>query len=132
MLDPQEDGTQQHGEAFVPVFDADLLQRSDRAADAGVVVDDIEAAEFLDRARNQCFDFGFARDIGFLKDGAASALFAIAHRAFSPLDIEVGDYDCRALSGKAHRGAATDAAGSARYDRDFSIEPTHDRSPVRK
>ena len=50
VLDAEENRAQQDREGAVPIFARDVLDRSDRAAEAGIVVDDVEVAEFLDRA----------------------------------------------------------------------------------
>jgi len=68
MLHPKENAAQQNRERLVPVFDRDVFERSGRAAEAGVIVDDVEAAEFLERAIDEGFHIRLGRDVGFLED----------------------------------------------------------------
>ena len=52
MLDAEEDAAQKHPESAIPVLDRGLFERSKRASEPGVVVDDVETAELLDRPRD--------------------------------------------------------------------------------
>src|SRR5208282_4027370 len=97
MLHPEEYAAQQYILALVPILDGDLFERSDCPADSGVVVNDVEAPELLDRACDERLDFSFGGDVGFLKDRATGVLFAIANRGFATLDVKVRDHDRRTL-----------------------------------
>src|SRR5579864_4613477 len=126
MLDAEEDRAQQYREGAIPVLGRDLLQRADRAAESRVVVHDIEAAEFLDRAIDGALDVLLAGDVGELEDRVAAVLLAIAHRGVAALAIEIGDDDCGALARETDRSRATDATRRAGDDRNFLIESSHD------
>ena len=125
MLHPEENAAQQHRLALVPVLDGNLFERSDRAADAGVIIDDVETPELADRARDQRLDFSFGGYVGLLKDRAPRVLLAIANRSFAAFDVKVGDHDRRAFTRELDRGRASDSARRAGDYRHFALEPVH-------
>src|SRR5882672_1901907 len=63
----------------VPTFGGDLLQRTDRPDQTGVVEGAVETAEFADRTDDQRLNIGLGCDVGLLEHGAASILLALTH-----------------------------------------------------
>ena len=121
MLDSQEYAARQHREGAVPVLDAGLLDRPQRAGQPGVVEGDIETAEFFDRAIDHRLDVGLAGDVGFLKHGAAAVFLALAHRRRAAVLVEVGDHDRRAFTREAYRRRPAHPARRAGYHRDLAV-----------
>ena len=64
VLDAEEHAARQDGERAVPVGDADLGDRPEGAADAGVVEHHVEAAEAPDRRGDELLDRGLVGDVG--------------------------------------------------------------------
>src|SRR5208337_523315 len=130
MLHPEEYAAQQYILALVPILDGDLFERSDCPADSGVVVNDVEAPELLDRACDERLDFSFGGDVGFLKDRATGVLFAIANRGFAALDVKVRDHDRRTFARELDCGRAPDSTRRARDYSHFALESVHLRFPL--
>ena len=64
VLRPDEHAAHEHGERAVPVVDADLGERPERTADAGVVEQHVETAEALDGGTDQRLDVVLLGDVG--------------------------------------------------------------------
>ncbi len=126
MLDAEEHRAEQNRKGTIPILDGGFFERADRAAEAGIVVHDVEAAEFLDRAIDGALDVLLAGDIGELENRVAAVLLAIAHRGLAAFLVEVGDDDGRALAREPDGRRASDAARRAGDDRNFLIEFSHD------
>ena len=110
VLDAEKYRAQQNREAAVRVFRAGLFERTDRATEAGVVVDDVEVSEFLDRAIDRALDIFLTRDVGELENCVAAVLFAFAYRALATFTIQIGDDDSGAFACEPYRGRAADSA----------------------
>ncbi len=63
-------------------FSTLMFSSGPTAAKPGVVIDDIEAAELLDRAIDGGLHNGLAGDVGLLEDGVVAVLAAPARRRF--------------------------------------------------
>src|SRR5579885_450423 len=111
MLHPEEHPAQQDGLRAIPIFDRGVLDTSERAAQAGVVESDVEAAELPDRPLDHRLDRGFGSYVGLLKHGAAAVFLALAHRGGAAFFVEVGDHDRRAFAREARRRRAAHPAG---------------------
>src|SRR5262249_51710895 len=83
VLDAEEHCAEQHREGAIPVVSAYLFQWSQRPCDSRVIVNDVKAAEFVNRPLDRRLDFGFTFDAGFLEDRAAALLSAITYRGFA-------------------------------------------------
>src|ERR1700735_3131114 len=110
VLDAEEYRAQEDREAAVPIFRAGLLERPDRAAETGVVIDDVEASEFLDRAIDRALDVFFAGYVGELEYRVAAVLLAVPHRSVGALAIEIGNHDRGAFACESNCGGAADSA----------------------
>src|SRR5580658_5602682 len=110
MLHAQEHAAQQDRLALVPVLDGDLFERSDRAADSGVVVDHVETPELTDSARDESLDFSFG--------------------GLAAFDVKVRDHHRRAFTGELYRRRAPNPARRACNNRHFALEPIHFRFPL--
>ncbi len=111
-------------EAFdLEAFDAAGLRRA-----AGVVEQAIDAAEFLDRKRDQRPHLLFHRDIGLAKDAIGAEFFGkrLTFRRAAP-----GDDDFRALGHEYLGGVQSDTARRARNDRNLAVQPSHVIPPCR-
>jgi hypothetical protein len=126
VLDSEEHRAQQNRKSAVPVFGTGLLERADCAAETRVVIDDIEASEFLDRARDRAFDVPFAGNVGELEDRAAAVLLAIADRGLTALAIHIRDHDRGALARESDRGGPSDSTRRAGDYRYLLFKFTHD------
>ena len=109
----------------IPGLDAELLERAERADEAGVVEGDIETAEFADRSRDQSLNVGLGRNVGALKDRASAVLASFAYDALTPILVEVGDYHGCPFAGKADSGGAAHPGRRAGDHGNFVIEPAH-------
>src|SRR5208282_1615021 len=124
-LHSEENRAQQNRQALVPILDRGLVDRTDRAAKAGIVVHDVEPAEFLDGARDQRLNFNFGGDVGLLKDRAAAVLLAIASRGFTAFDIQIGDHYRGTFAREPDCSCAPDSARRAGDHCDPAIESAH-------
>src|SRR4029077_18257673 len=122
VLHPEEYAADQNRLRPIPVLDLDLFQGSDRAADPRVVVDDVELAEFLDRAGDHRLHFAFRGNVGALEYRVAAVLLALADSGFAAIFVEIGDHDRCALAGESDRGGLADTARGAGYYCDFPIK----------
>ena len=99
------------------------------AEDAGVVDEDVEAAERRrPPAATSALGAGPRRDVVVVRDGGAAARRddLVDDRA-RRVGVEVVDDDARALGGEQPRVAASDAATRAGDDRDLAVEHSHAR-----
>ena len=93
MLYSEIGAAQKHGLGAVPIVSLDVFKRADRADEAGVVEEDVEAAKFVTRALHKACNVIFGRDIGSLKY-TVPARFAGKNRCFfAAFDIQVGGDD---------------------------------------
>src|SRR5208337_2023969 len=129
VLDAEEYGAQQNREAAVPVFRTGFFERSDRAAQACVIIDDIEMSEFPGRAIDRALDVFFTRDVGKLEDRVAAVLPAVAHCGLAALTIKVGNHDRSSFARESNCGGAADSARRTSNDCNLLFEFTHDFSP---
>ena len=121
MLDPQEHAPRQHRESAIPVLDAGLLDRAERAGQPGVVEGDIEAAEFLDRAIDHRLDPGLVGDVGLLEHRAAAVFLALTHRRRAAVLVEVGDHNRCAFARETYRRRPAHPARRAGYHRNLAV-----------
>ena len=108
------------------------------AKDAGVVDDDVEAAEGVERLLHHAVSGLEVGDVVVVRDGVAAHLLdlgddlvggALLAAGAGGGATEVVDDDASALGREAKRLAAANAASGAGDDGDFAFEPvTHDRA----
>ena len=84
MLDPEEYAAQQDREGAIPIFDANILERPQRTAEAGIIERDIKSAKLGYCTRNRRLYLGFVRNVRALKDRAAAILAAFPDPASPP------------------------------------------------
>ena len=91
----------------------------ERAADAGVVEHDVEAAEAVDRVVDQLLHLLGVAHVGALEGGGLAELTG---ELAAVLLVDVGDHHLGPLRDQQLRSRVTDAAGAARHDRDLALE----------
>ena len=99
-----------------------LREGRDRALDAGVVEEGVDAAEALHRLARVAFVVGATRHVGGRGDGLAARLGDGAHGSGEVAGGQVHGDDAGALAGEAHGGGASDAPGGAGDDGDLALE----------
>jgi hypothetical protein len=91
-------------------------------ADAGVVVEDVDAAVGLEDRRGKRLDRIRVGDVERVGDGAAPGGLDLPRDRRRSLRVDVGDVQLRAVAGKRQRGRAADPGAAAGDDGDLSGE----------
>ena len=125
VLEAQEHAADQDREGVVPVVDAEVLERADRATDAGVVEDAVDPAELRRRESDHGLHVGLLGDVGHDEaDALAMArLGGTLERLLARRVVHVGDHHARALVEEAERGRPSHATGAAGDDGDLALQP---------
>ena len=127
MLHAEEDAAQQHRLRAVPVLDRDLGERPERAADAGVVEHDVEAAELGERARDERLDVGLGRDVRALEDALRARRARLFGRRFAAGRVQVGQNHMRAFAREQDRARHAHAARRPGDHGDLALQLAHRR-----
>src|SRR5439155_6258835 len=114
-LDADEYAAQQHVHRRVIFLDGDLVDRSDRATEAGVVEQAVEASEVVLRPLDTRANIVLAGDVrALVYDGVAE----LARQGFAEWILDVSDDHARAFGGEKADRALADAASAAGDDSD--------------
>ena len=122
-------GQQEHGldvDLHDPaVFLGLLVDHAAAAADADIVVEEIEPAPAVDRGVDQPLAIGFLGDVAGMRGGCAALGLDHLDRAFGELEVEVGhQHFCAGARQQDRRSAAVADAvarrAAARHDRDLA------------
>ena len=124
LLGQEEGGLEVDVQDSVPVVHGVGEEVAGAAGDAGVVVEDVDAAEALDGGCDQPIEVGQVRDVGLDGQRTAAGRLDLAGGLLGQLGAQVGDDDAGALLREAQRNRAPDAPGGARDDRDL-VGQTH-------
>ncbi len=122
MLDPQEHALQQDVHGEVVVGDGGRLDRAERAAEAGVVEQHVDAAEAIRRLGHHGGDVLLLGDIRPQEGGGRAQL---GRQRVALGLIEIGDQHLGALLDEATNGAGADAARATRDRGDLALESVH-------
>src|SRR5262245_33391924 len=87
---------------------------------AGIVYEDVEAAEALDGYRDHALDIAGESDVGLDRDRLRA--LASAFGGYRLRVALVSDYETRSLIGEQQRSRAPDPRAAAGYDADFVLE----------
>src|SRR6202035_4733356 len=98
-------------------------------AQSRVVIDDIEVAEFLDRAVDRAADIFFVCNVSELENRVAAMLLTLAHHRLAALAIEIGDHDRGTFAREPNCGGTADSACCSSDYCNLLFEFTHDLSP---
>ena len=98
-------------------LDARLGDRPERAADAGVVEQDVEPAEALDGGADQRLDVVLLGDVG-AQEQQPVRVGDLVDEALAVVGVEVADDDAGALGEEAQHRRPADAAGTTGDDGD--------------
>ena len=120
-LDAPHDAIEVDGEELLDALLGDLLDRGCRR-DAGVVDNDVEAAQLGHGARNGSKHAVPVGDIDLDGDGAALFATKTLGDFGSGFEVQVSDRDPEAVCVKSLSDSLTDALATASDERDFSIE----------
>ena len=118
VLDAEEHAAHEDGERAVPVVDADLGERTERAADAGVVEQHVEAAEASRRRRSISASTSASSATSVRRNRSRSGSPTSSTSALAVLGVEVADDDLGALGEEAQHRRPADAAGPSGDDGD--------------
>lgn len=104
---------------FVPIFLTEFEQRRS-ADDAGVVEQDVDAAEFLDRGIDNALHGGAFEQIGLdLADAASQRAHALSGFIGTG---QANQSEVSARRGKTERRPLSEAAARSRYHRHFPVQ----------
>ena len=121
-LGEKERALQVHVEDGIVVLLGDVPE-SGALLDAGVVDEDVAAAELLPRLVNEVLGVSKNRDVGPDHDGFAARDLDLAASAFGGVDVvAVVDDAVGTLLGEAFGDCLADAGAGAGDDGDFSLE----------
>jgi hypothetical protein len=91
--------------------------------DSGVVIEDIELAEFLDASIHKPGQVGHLSDIGLDGDGAAPCFFDFSHNLVSGIFIAMVVHDdFGAMLSEQDGRRSSHSAGRTRYDRNLILQ----------
>jgi hypothetical protein len=122
VLQPEEDALQQDVHREVVVGDGGGLDRAERATEAGVVEEHVEATEAVGRLGHHGGDVLLLGDIGPQERGGRAE---VGRQCLTLGLIEIGDQHLGALVDEATNGAGADAARASRDRGDLAREPVH-------
>jgi len=113
-----------HIEDVVPLLVSHLLQHAVPGV-AGVVDDDVDAAEGLDSGSHEAVGEGGVSDAADAGHGAATGVGDIGSRLRRDVVVEVVDHDARSRGRQLQRDFATDTATRAGHERDPTGQGGH-------
>src|SRR5205807_7112677 len=90
--------------------------------DAGVVVEDVQAAEGVGRVPDQVFALGLVGHVRPLEGGPAGVPFDVFDRCVATLLVDVGDHHAGALAGEEERRRPTLPAARTGDDGHLAFE----------
>ena len=123
----ERDGSQQQVHRAVPRLARHVLDRVGAAAGAGIVEQDVEAAELVLRRLHRRLDVVFLRDVAVVKlHLAVEAAFQLA----ALVVLDVGGEDACAFGDEQLDRAAPDAGTGAGDDGDLVLQTIHRFCPV--
>ena len=99
---------------------------------AGVVVEDVQAAETFDGGRDHRARVVLVRDVGVHVGGLAAGGRDLGGGGLAGVVRDVGQHHAGALRGEELRGDHAHAARAAGDERDLALEPTHRSSSRRR
>ena len=124
VLHAEKHALGQHVEGVVERLDRDLGDGADGTADAGIVEQDVEATEVVERAFQHRFDVSFLGDVG-LDEARALAMalgFSHLHGLGAGLRVVIGDHDIRAFGEETQHGRASHATCTTGDDGSLAFE----------
>ena len=92
---------------------------------AGVVDDDVEAAELLERRADEPVGEPGLGDVAVDRDRLGSERLDLVHDGGARRLVEIVDHDLRPVPRQLQRDGAADAAARARYESDFAGKIVH-------
>src|SRR5439155_25675612 len=114
-----------HAEHRVPLVLADPADAARVARLPGVVDEDVDAAERLQRPRAQLACLVRLRQVTRLGHGDALVALDLVHDLLERLLATARQGDARALGGQEQRGCPADAGAAAGNQRDLAVECLH-------
>ena len=122
VLHAEHHAAHQRRHRGIEAVDVEALDAAGLRRAAGVVEETVDAAEFVDRKRDQRAHLLLHRDVGLAEDTVGAELLG---QRLALRRAAAGDDDFRALGDENLRGVQSDAARRPCDHRDLAVQPSH-------
>lgn len=120
----EECAVEMDGEEFFPIGEGEIDQGFDDL-DAGVADQHVDPAEFFEGGIDAVLNLLLVGDVHGDGEGFGAGLADFGGGGLGGIEVEVGDDGVAAFAGELFGDGATDAAGGAGDDANFSVKTSH-------